>query len=228
MDKKVRKEKIKKRIISIIEEIASTKATLENLKENKQDFLEEYFIEGHQDDEFMRWLYWGKYCSATFLRDCLYKANNKKIKFEDVMAVDGTCQCSRCGDEIPVVFKSLTNFESKINYRKCDACLEIEKGIKEKKEIQYAAMQAQITAEIKQLIEMPYSQYLQTEHWQRVRKSALKKAHYKCQLCHGGGTLNVHHKTYEYRGQEHRVYDNGLIVLCKTCHDKFHDKLLSD
>lgn len=69
---------------------------------------------------------------------------------------------------------------------------------------------------------MPYRDYLQTAEWQETRKQALKRAHYKCQLCNREGRLNVHHKTYEHRGQE---LNSDLIVLCENCHGKFHDKL---
>lgn len=77
----------------------------------------------------------------------------------------------------------------------------------------------------KRLVElqtMPYRDYLQTPEWQEARRQALKRAHYKCQLCNTEGRMNVHHRTYENRGQERNT---DLIVLCENCHAKFHDKL---
>lgn len=69
---------------------------------------------------------------------------------------------------------------------------------------------------------MPYKEYLVTEHWKEVRNRALKRANYKCQLCNDGKSwLNVHHRTYIRRGEE---YNSDLIVLCRACHAKFHDK----
>lgn len=70
---------------------------------------------------------------------------------------------------------------------------------------------------------MPYSEYLQTDHWQNLRLQMLQLAGYRCQLCNTGDTvLHVHHRSYENRGQEPL---NDLIVLCADCHGKFHDKL---
>ena len=66
---------------------------------------------------------------------------------------------------------------------------------------------------------MPYKEYLQTDHWKHTRKSALKRAEYRCQLCNGDAMLQVHHRTYERRGHE-RASD--LIVLCRQCHKDFH------
>jgi 5-methylcytosine-specific restriction endonuclease McrA len=76
--------------------------------------------------------------------------------------------------------------------------------------------------ELNNLKYIPYKEYLQTEHWKNTRKKALKKAKYKCELCGSKEDLNVHHKTYEHRGEEP---PEDLIVLCHHCHAKFHDKL---
>jgi 5-methylcytosine-specific restriction endonuclease McrA len=67
---------------------------------------------------------------------------------------------------------------------------------------------------------MPYSEYLETPEWDKTRKAALKRAHYRCQLCNAHGVLHVHHKTYENLGREP---SQDLIVLCKDCHRKHHD-----
>jgi 5-methylcytosine-specific restriction endonuclease McrA len=67
---------------------------------------------------------------------------------------------------------------------------------------------------------MPYADYLQTPEWQEARKSALKRAGFKCQTCSSGGNLHVHHRTYARRGCE---LNSDLIVLCAGCHQLFHD-----
>lgn len=69
------------------------------------------------------------------------------------------------------------------------------------------------------LASMPYADYLKTEHWQQVRKSALARAEHRCQLCNAAENLNVHHRTYENRGAEK---DSDVTVLCKPCHEQFH------
>lgn len=71
---------------------------------------------------------------------------------------------------------------------------------------------------------MPYDEFLQTIYWDIIRGYKLYKAHYKCELCNQNGQLHVHHKTYENHGNEHEHLDD-LIVLCRDCHAKFHNKL---
>lgn len=68
---------------------------------------------------------------------------------------------------------------------------------------------------------MPYSEYLQTEHWYHVRSRAISRAQRRCQVCNSGHRLEVHHRTYENRGDEGRL---DVIVLCRNCHAKFHGK----
>jgi len=70
--------------------------------------------------------------------------------------------------------------------------------------------------------EITYAQYLQTEHWQKTRKKALRRAKRKCQLCSNSeNTLHVHHNNYENLGNE----DNAdLVVLCDKCHAAYHGK----
>ena len=75
---------------------------------------------------------------------------------------------------------------------------------------------------IMQLRDMPYKDYLKSEHWKITRSKAVKKANFKCEVCNSKMELNVHHKTYENRGCEP---PEDLIVLCHHCHAKFHDKL---
>lgn len=83
-----------------------------------------------------------------------------------------------------------------------------------------------INAHLETLEEMPYEQYLQTFEWQQrrdqARDQALRDAGNRCQLCNKSKFLNVHHKTYERRGHE---LPEDLIVLCRDCHARFHNKL---
>lgn len=78
-------------------------------------------------------------------------------------------------------------------------------------------------SDIKRIVEqLDYKEYLKTSYWKVTRERALRKAHYKCQLCNSNENLNVHHKTYEHKGSEIRHMDD-LIVLCQKCHSKFHE-----
>lgn len=64
-----------------------------------------------------------------------------------------------------------------------------------------------------------YREYLNSPHWHLVRAAAIHKADYRCQLCHSPNNLQVHHRTYERRGEE-KLSD--VTVLCRDCHRKFH------
>lgn len=66
---------------------------------------------------------------------------------------------------------------------------------------------------------MPYQDYLQTDHWKQTRAVALDAAGRRCQLCNSPERLQVHHRTYERRGEE---LPSDLIVLCNSCHSTFH------
>jgi 5-methylcytosine-specific restriction endonuclease McrA len=73
-----------------------------------------------------------------------------------------------------------------------------------------------------QLRKMPYREYLQTDEWRWRREEKLEAAGYRCQLCSSEERLEVHHNTYERRGDE---ADEDLIVLCRACHSAHHGKL---
>lgn len=73
---------------------------------------------------------------------------------------------------------------------------------------------------IHELSTMSYYDYLQTPEWNERRKRSMKRAGYRCQVCNAYGVqLNVHHRTYERRGNE---LDRDLITLCKQCHGIFY------
>jgi 5-methylcytosine-specific restriction endonuclease McrA len=73
------------------------------------------------------------------------------------------------------------------------------------------------------LKELPYNDFLKTIYWHIVRDYVVSQRGGKCELCGKMKNLHVHHKTYENHGMEHANL-NDLMVLCKVCHAKFHDK----
>ena len=64
-----------------------------------------------------------------------------------------------------------------------------------------------------------YHEYLQSPQWLTTRRMAMEKAGGRCQICNGQEDLEVHHRTYQDRGNE-RLED--LTVLCGPCHGRFH------
>ncbi len=76
-------------------------------------------------------------------------------------------------------------------------------------------------ARIVELQSMPYTEYLKTYEWRKRREYALSRAGHCCNICNKADTtLDVHHRTYERRGDENY---NDLIVLCRGCHKTFHE-----
>ena len=76
----------------------------------------------------------------------------------------------------------------------------------------------------RELVRMSYKCFLQTDYWQIVRGKVLYDRGSACELCSSRDALNVHHRTYEYHGEEHSHLES-LVLLCQPCHAKFHDKL---
>jgi len=67
-----------------------------------------------------------------------------------------------------------------------------------------------------------YQEDLASDHWQTVRKAAIKKAGVRCMLCNTDSEqLHVHHRTYERLGDEQ---PEDVIVLCATHHEQFPGK----
>lgn len=103
--------------------------------------------------------------------------------------------CEKCG--CPVYFLP----ENEPRYILCENC-------------------RQLLPTLHELKTMPYVDYLRSDHWKRTRKDALERVNYRCQLCNKEGSLHVHHRTYERRGEER---PEDLTVLCADCHKMFHD-----
>lgn len=68
---------------------------------------------------------------------------------------------------------------------------------------------------------MPYQDYLQTPEWKEIREKVLKRAKYHCQICNTKKSLQIHHRTYDNRGNEDL---SDLIAMCKNCHHIFHSR----
>jgi hypothetical protein len=76
-----------------------------------------------------------------------------------------------------------------------------------------------LRSHVEQLRALPYAEYLKTDHWQKERTGALKRAGYHCQVCRATGVqLDVHHNTYARLGCEE---PGDLLVLCGGCHELF-------
>lgn len=133
-----------------------------------------------------------------------------------------TVACTECGEDFEMLVYSRSDRDKadhldKFTYRPCDPCREARSQRSAQSVNQYVAeREAWLVA----ARSMPYSEYLQTDHWKRTRLAALKRAGYRCSVCNASGTtLDVHHRTYERRGEEHSA---DVIALCRGCHTRFH------
>ena len=68
---------------------------------------------------------------------------------------------------------------------------------------------------------MNYREFLATPYWKAVAAHTRYLAGYRCQLCNNNANLSTHHRDYRIHGREHACM-NELIVLCYSCHQKFH------
>ena len=140
----------------------------------------------------------------------------------------GTIVCDRCKQ--PIEFRCRTHMQESLQKLRlgrtlwaegysvvCDPC---RKELHDLRNEQARRQEYQRQQRLHVLRTMPYRDYLLTPEWQERRRCHLKSAGYRCQVCNAGGVcLNVHHRTYERRGEE---LFKDLITLCETCHDLFH------
>lgn len=73
--------------------------------------------------------------------------------------------------------------------------------------------------EVYALRDMPYRDYLETEHWGKLRNQVLTRDAHQCRDCGSRRNLHIHHLTYVRLGRE-RLDD--LLTLCKGCHEVRH------
>ena len=76
--------------------------------------------------------------------------------------------------------------------------------------------------------------YLRSRHWRETRKNKIKKHDYWCDCCSRIakiGTiqqwrLDVHHRYYYRNGKSILWHERpeDLQVLCRTCHNKEHER----
>lgn len=163
-----------------------------------------------------------KYPAIINGRDLIKLAGQPKI---DAAMGEHDIECyEKCGKLMKVPWSKKEASYSDI-CSECGEKREIENKIEREQYRQTAEQERiELQKEVDRLRSLPYKDYLQSEHWKFLRKEKLRKAVWRCELCgeKGWSNLNVHHKHYETVGEE-KLTD--LIVLCKNCHSKHHDKI---
>ncbi|MGX9728798.1 MAG: DUF3276 family protein [Candidatus Electronema sp. VV] len=64
-----------------------------------------------------------------------------------------------------------------------------------------------------------WSEYMNSRKWEDLRREALKRADYKCELCNASYKA-VHHIRYPKKYRDDHA--DNLLVVCKKCHAKLH------
>ncbi len=72
-----------------------------------------------------------------------------------------------------------------------------------------------------ELRDLPYLEYLQSDHWRDVRRDAYRRAGGRCQVCGATRALECHHNNYAHLGNER---PEDVIILCRDCHRLFHER----
>ena len=166
-------------------------------------------------DEDINSLYWAG-GNSGFLSRSLGIKQQFICNYEGIIKPKTILRCQVCGDEFEYEINSLSDNTHKGIY----TCYVCEKKKDDNERMKYLQHTEEALDEKDSLCDMPYSDYLQTDHWQNIRKEALRRAGYRCQVCNCGGLLDVHHRTYENKGYERW---NDVIVLCRNCHQVFHE-----
>lgn len=64
-----------------------------------------------------------------------------------------------------------------------------------------------------------YSEYIQSETWQKKRLQRIELDNFQCRMCGSAVNLQVHHISYEHLGHEPM---DDLVTLCYCCHKTVH------
>jgi hypothetical protein len=67
-----------------------------------------------------------------------------------------------------------------------------------------------------------YEKYLLSEKWQRGRLAVIERSGGQCEWCCGWRIAEIHHLTYERRGDE---LLSDLVGLCSDCYTWAHTEL---
>lgn len=169
-----------------------------------------------------------KDCKQTVVRTF------SKTSFFEFIELENFIECKDCQEITKHKYKILEekqqeerkNWELKQFYDFCKIYLNPEmewnKGVKNYEKMQQISSIRNISL-LKQYIKnMPYEDFLKTPYWRAVSEKKRRQSNFKCQMCNDETFLQVHHRSYENHGLEH-LHLEDLIVLCKKCHEKFHD-----
>lgn len=198
--------------IEPIERLSAENAALEKTIKANRERIQSIAIDLLKDTDYASYLYW----NVPDVDVTTITAVVKKIPpFES----EYICSCGH-----KILFKTraelsavrMLDEKGSLGVLTCDACKKSKITDAKQKITSDCEKKAQ---RLKELATMPYVEYLKTPEWNAIRLRALKRVKYRCQVCNKKTVLNVHHRTYERRGNEK---PSDLVVLCSGCHKLYH------
>ena len=184
--------------------------------------------------EAARYLYWMvQEIPAATIAQAFFNTHVHELRCI-IGPASGEILCDRCGGPLPLksrshlkeAIRAIREFHTKHRARyaegyivMCDLCW---KEVQEDRQAESRELCARNQIRIRELKSMPYALYLKSPEWKERRMRHLKSVGFRCQVCsHSGQPIDVHHRTYERRGEE---YYRDLIALCRSCHELFHNQ----
>lgn len=216
---------------AIYEEIKSTKTHLKELESKLEQGVYSAISSSPTTDEWAQIgaeLYWNReYVKPSWVYGAMGLTTYNLLDYIPPAYIN--VHCFKCGKEIEIKLtsrqqlKDLRSAERKGSSWSRSICPDCEAQRakeNEKYREEYHQRNERHKAYIRYLQQLPYAEYLKTDHWKEMRQRELKRAGFRCQVCNISRVqLHVHHRTYENRGNEQR---GDLIVLCADCHETFH------
>lgn len=218
------------------DQIAELESQIKQLSEWKRDLVSQIATETDPDEyiSVMHYLYFAVTEVPTSLIESSFGFNGGTRLYTVVGPAELDIHCESCGDRLAVKSRSdLQRFQTdvrKVLKRRekgddnaSDDLILCRTCFKKTREISPEMLERirQREQRKNELRTMPYREYLQTPEWKERRYQHLKSVGFLCQICNHDGRLDIHHRTYENRGDERR---QDLIALCRDCHDLFHSE----
>lgn len=221
--------KIVEHIHSLLEDKREMEAAIKKLQEQANLLVSEISKEPNKL-ELATYLYWFfPEIRAKELAQATIGENNIHKFLETIGSIKANIHCDICNSKILIKSRSQLSEQSKRANSETASwaegykvlCEDCQTKVMVQRHQNYRETEKARTEHLEQLKNMPYKDYLKTTEWKERRIKHLKSAGYRCQVCNSPQQpLDVHHRTYERRGQE---YYKDLIVLCRDCHSKFHE-----
>jgi hypothetical protein len=74
--------------------------------------------------------------------------------------------------------------------------------------------------------QLEYQEYLNSEHWDKLRTAVLERDEYRCRKCQTSYRLEAHHVFYRENWEDAQPKD--YITLCRSCHEEHHQQKVSE